>query len=120
MPNHWNAKTHTPLEISQEGLIVVRRSAADADDAMGAVRYVEYAHDGAPLLVLRAPDAHTVPTIREYLELCGQFSLRGQRDRALGHMTRFVDWQEANAKLTHLPDPLPTNRLTGSQEPAKL
>lgn len=77
------------------------------DDALGALRYIMDAADGEPLFVLRGRDVLTVPVIKAYIDQCREHGARSQAERAWGHMHRFADWQRDNAKLTHMPDPIP-------------
>lgn len=77
-------------------------------DRETTMRFINSAHEGEPLFVIRGRDALAIPVLRAYLEECKRHELWGQELRADEHLTRFRDWQAQNAKLTHLPDPLPT------------
>lgn len=79
----------------------------DLRDASGALRYIMEAEEGEPLFVIRGRDALAVPTLQAYVDACDNHKLFGQADRATEHLRRFIEWQGENAKLTHLPDPLP-------------
>lgn len=76
-------------------------------DAEGALRYVIDAADGEPLFVIRGRDVLAVPVIRQYVKEATEHGAYNQAMRANRHLSRFLDWQSANAKLTHMPDPLP-------------
>lgn len=82
-------------------------SHAHEGDAAGAIRFLVHAHEGEPLVVIRGRDVLAVPTLLAYIDQCNDHGAMGQGQRMADHVNRFVDWQTANAKLTHMPDPLP-------------
>lgn len=77
-------------------------------DTHGALRYVVTAYKDEPLVVLRGRDALVVPVLTSYIKQCDEHGLEGQSNRMYRHLVRFQEWQRDYAKLTHLPDPLPS------------
>lgn len=77
------------------------------DDAMGALRYIMDALPDEPLFVIRGRDVLALPVLSAYVQECNEHGIYEQAYRAGKHLERFREWQGGNAKLTHLPDPLP-------------
>lgn len=92
---------------AQNGVTVGLASDAHWDDVETALRYIATAESGEPLFVIRGRDALAVPALAHYYGECNRHGLRSQASRVDDHLGRFHRWQAENAKLTHLPDPIP-------------